>query len=70
MIDFGKKCKKHQTIRRIFLVNSTTFDDPYKAISCEMFNVNFATTTAYQNSAIPTIQRRLNQQFSNSPQEL
>ena len=63
-LDFGKKCIKHTSLKRIFPENPRILDDPHNLRSREAFKVNYARTEAYKNSAIPAIQRRLNKHFS------
>ena len=65
-ITFGKKCVKHKTMKNIFPLNSAIFEEPHVR-SRELYHVNHARTVAYQNSAVPAIQRRLNQLYSYSP---
>ena len=65
-IDFGKKCVKHPTLKRLFPINQTVYDDPHSVRNRELFHVNLTRTAAYHNSAIPAIQRRLNKQFTYS----
>ena len=67
MLDFGKKCLKHKSLNRLFPLNPTNLEDTHNIRRKEVFHVNYARTSAYQNSAIPTIQRQLNQFFSYSP---
>ena len=66
-LDFSKKCIKHPKLRRIFPENPRILDDPHFLRSREPFQVNHARTESYKNSAIPSIQRRLNQHFTYSP---
>jgi hypothetical protein len=63
-LTFGKKCISHPTLKRIFPRNEATIEDQPNLRHRETFHVNFARTSSYQNSAIPSIQRRLNQHFS------
>ena len=67
MLDFGKKCLKHPTLKRLFPLNNTIFNDPHSVRMHELYHVNKARTVSYQDSAIPAIQRRLNQFYSYSP---
>ena len=60
MIDFGKKCIKHPSLKRLFPLNDAILNDPHNVRSREMYHVNHARTSVYQKSAIPSIQRRLN----------
>ena len=66
-LDFGKKCVKHHSLKRLFPTNPAVFNDPLPVRNRELFYVNRARTSAYNNSAIPAIQRRLNQHFKYSP---
>ena len=56
MLSFGKKCITHPTLSRIFPLNP---EDIHNVRNHEIFHVNYTRT-----SAIPAIQRRLNQHFS------
>lgn len=67
MLDFGKKCLKHPTLKRLFPLNNTVSNDTHSVRNRELYHVNKARTSSYQDSAIPAIQRRLNQHFSYSP---
>jgi hypothetical protein len=67
LLDFGKKCLKHPTLKRLFPLNYTVFDDPHSVRNRKLYHENKARTVSYQNSAIPAIQRRLNHYFSYSP---
>ena len=67
MLDFGGKCVQHPSLSKIFPLNRAVFEDPHSVRSREMYHVNHARTAVYQHSAIPAIQRRLNQQFVYSP---
>ena len=67
MLDFGKKCISHPTLNRLFPLNQAINDDPHAVRSREMYRVNFARTGVYRDSAIPNIQRRLNQHFAFKP---
>ena len=60
MLSFGKKCISHPTLSRIFPLNA---EDVHDVRNHEVFQVNYARTMAYKNSAIPAIQRRLNQHY-------
>ena len=62
-IDFGKKCVKHPSLKHIFTLNTAVFKDPHSVRTHEMYHVNHCRTSVYQNTAIPAIQRRLNQYF-------
>ena len=63
MLSFGKKCISHPTLSRIFPLNA---EDMHDVRNHEVFQVNYARTMAYKNSAIPAIQRRLNQHYKSS----
>ena len=67
MLDFGEKCVKHPSLKRLFPFNPAINDDPHFVRSREQFHVNHARTSAYMDSAIPAIQRRLNKHFKYSP---
>ena len=62
-LDFGKKCVKHHSLKRLFPINPAVFNNPLPVRNREIFHDNRSGTSAYNNSAIPAIQRRLNQQF-------
>ena len=66
-VSFGKKCIQHPSLSKIFPLNQTIFEDPHTVRSRELYQVNRAKTAAYNNSAIPAIQRRLNQIYNHSP---
>ena len=66
ILDFGKKCLKHPTMKRLFPLSNTIFNHTHSVRSRELYQVNKARTSAYQDSAIPAIQRRLNQCYSYS----
>ena len=65
-LDFGKKCLKNSTLKKLFPANPAISQDPHPVRSREPFHVNRARTSAYSNSAIPAIQRRLNTHFKHS----
>jgi hypothetical protein len=67
MLNFGKKCIKHHSLSRLFPLNAAINQDPHDVRNRELFHVNYARTSAYKYSAIPAIQRQLNQHYSNSP---
>ena len=46
ILDFGKKCIKHPSLKRIFSQNPRLFDDPHILRSREAFKINFARTEA------------------------
>jgi hypothetical protein len=66
MLDFGKKCIKQPNLKKMFPYNPTVLENPQLATSREKFKVNFARTAAYKESAIPSIQRRLNTYFTHT----
>ena len=57
-LDFSLKCLKHNTNKRLFPLNQNKQSN---VRSREKYTVNFARTSAYQNSAIPYCQRLLNE---------
>ena len=57
-LDFAKKCVKHEKNKRMFPFNPT--DSDHYLRKKEIFQVNFASTSTYQKSAIPYCQRLLN----------
>ena len=59
-LSFAQKCLKHPVHRRLFPLNGNNLSN--KHISREKYEVNFARTEAYKMSAIPYLQRRLNNQ--------
>ena len=59
-LSFALKCLKHPLHRRMFPLNYSNKDNKHS--SREKFLVNFGRTTAYKDSAIPYLQRRLNNQ--------
>ena len=63
-LDFGIKCTKHPTLKKLFPANPAILEDPHPVRGREKYCVNRARTCAYQNSAIPSIQRRLNTKFT------
>ena len=60
-LSFAKKCIKHPVNKRIFPLNTNCHD--LHARSKEKFTVQFARTDTLRKSAIPYIQRRLNQEL-------
>ena len=62
-LKFSMKAIKHERNRKLFPLNPTAgiFNTRYN----ERFYVNFASTSAYRNSAIPYCQRLLNEAFKN-----
>ena len=65
MLIFGRKCIKHPNLSRLFPINTANIQDPHNIRNPELFQVNYARTSSYKYSAIPTIQRRLNEYYSN-----
>ena len=65
MLIFGRKCIKHHNLSRLFPINTANIQDPHNIRNPELFQVNYARTSSYKYSAIPTIQRRLNEYYSN-----
>ena len=63
-LEFSKKCNKHPSMKRILPGNPRILDDSLMLRSWEPFKVNHAMTETYKNSAIPAIERRLNNHFS------
>ena len=70
-LDFSIKCIKHSQNSRFFPLNPC-LENQSKIRDREYFNVNFAHTEDYKNSAIPYCQRLLNSHFMNHelPQDL
>ena len=62
-LSFGKKSIKHPSLKCLFPLKEDILEDQPNIRKSEKFHVNFARTASYQNSAIPAIQRRLNQHF-------
>ena len=63
---FAPKCEKHQTNSSMFPRNPS--DDTHPVRNRERFLVNFARTETYKKSAIPVLQRRLNDYYMNIPE--
>ena len=59
-LEFGLKSLKHSQNRRYFPQNPV-LNNNIQIRDREPFKVNFARTAQYKNSAIPYIQRRLNE---------
>ena len=59
-LDFGLKSSKHPQNSRFFPQNVLD-ENQVNIRNREPFHVNFARTSQYKNSAIPYIQRRLNE---------
>ena len=57
-IQFSKKCLKHETNKRLFLLNEQNEGPDIRRR--EKYKVNFAYTSTYKNSAVPYCQRALN----------
>ena len=64
MLIFGRKCIKYPSLSCLFPLNAAINDDPHIVRNCDLFQVNQARTSAYRDSAIPTIQRQLNQFYT------
>jgi hypothetical protein len=62
-LTFGKKSICHPSLKRLFPLNEAPIEDQPNLRHHEPFHVNFARTATYHNSAIPSIQRRLNRHF-------
>ena len=60
-LQFALKCTKHPVNKNIFPLNSTL--DQHEVRNREVFRVNKSHTQTYKNSAIPQLQRRLNNFF-------
>ena len=60
-LNFALKCVKHPVNSRLFPLNEAPVNNLRKT---EKFVVNFARTSAYQNSAIPHCQKLLNNHHS------
>ena len=58
---FGLRAIKHPDNKRLFPLNP---EPEYDIRNSEVFHVNFARTEAYKKSAIPSIQRRLNEHYN------
>ena len=59
-LTFAKKCLKHPVHKRLFPLNNNNKNCKYT--SREKFEVNFAKTDTYRMSALPYLQRLLNNQ--------
>ena len=62
-LEYGLKSLKHSQNSRFFSRNPS-LDNQLQVRNREPFVVNFARTAQYKNSAIPDIQRRLNEYTS------
>ena len=60
-LQFALKCTKHPINKNTFPLNSTL--DQHEVRNREVFRVNKSYTETYKNSAIPQLQRRLNNVF-------
>ena len=60
-LTFATRCLKHPTLRKLFPLNLNNLGNKHK--SRELYEVNFARTGTYKNSAIPYLQRRLNGEY-------
>ena len=60
-LQFALKCIKHKRNKKIFPLNPST--DTHLLRHREKFQVNRARTQIYKNSAVPYLQRRLNDHF-------
>ena len=63
-LSYGLKSITHPVLKRHFPLNTALLEDEHDIRNRELFNVNFARTERYRNSAIPAIQRRLNEHYS------
>ena len=63
-LEYGLKSLKHSQNSRFFPRNPS-LDNQLQVRDREPFIVNFARTAQYKNSAIPDIQRRLNENSKN-----
>ena len=68
-LKFGLKCLVHPVHHRMFPVNPQVLTDPYDTRSQEHFVVNKAKTDSYKLSAIPYIQRKLNDHVKNQKKQ-
>ena len=62
-LTFGLRCLKHPKHKTMFPLNETEASSSTRHRNT--FQVNFARTSTYQNSAIPFIQTKLNEYFKN-----
>ena len=69
MLDFAKKCAKHETNSRFFPKNEYFKVEP-TIRQREPYKVNFAMTETYKYSTIPTCQRLLNAHYIEHPELL
>ena len=61
-LDFALKCAKHPKMEKLFPLKKEK--STHYLRQKEIFEVNFASTTSYKNSAVPYCQRLLNQYYS------
>ena len=59
-LTFAHRCLKHPTLREMFPLNQNNVRN--KHTSRELYEVNFARTETYKLSAIPYMQRKLNEE--------
>ena len=57
-LDFGLKAVKHPVNRKMFPLNKN--ENIFNIRELEKYEINFSRTEHYKNSAIPAIQRMLN----------
>ena len=62
-LDFSLKCVKHTRNSRMFPLNNAASGQDTR--QTDMFKVNFASTSTYQDSTIPYCQKLLNMHFRN-----
>ena len=62
-LNLAKKCLKHEKLNDMFPMNSN--ESSIKIRDRERYHVNQAKTERYRNSAIPFLQRKLNQSVKN-----
>ena len=67
-LKFGLKSLLHPVHSQLFPVNPHVISAPYGSSSREHFTVNRARTDSYRDSAVPYIQRMLNQYVKNQRQ--
>ena len=60
-LQFAIKCTQHKTNKQMFPLNPST--DTHMLRNREAFKVNRARTEAYKNSAVPYLQKRLNDYY-------
>ena len=64
-LQFGLKCLVHPVHKRMFPVNPQLNSETHSTRKQEHFKVNMARTDSYRMSAIPYIQRKLNEHVKN-----